>query len=180
MFLSVARLVFPALAAICLSLLLHAPAAAIMSGDESTKARSGDSDYADGKDFLDAEDYAAAIEAFDKVVERRPWHDNAHTYLGFSHRQLGDYDTALEHYAIALELNPRNRGALEYLGATYLELGRVEDANAIALRLGEVCNYVVMAFDNQGWKSGCEELDQLTERYRTMGVPLPEPKQPPS
>ena len=75
---------------LCLGL-AAAPAAAIMSGDESTRARSGDSDYADGKEAFEAEDWPAAIEALDKVVARRPWHDNAHNMLGFSWRKLGDF-----------------------------------------------------------------------------------------
>lgn len=149
------------------------PVHAILSGDESPKARSSDSDYADGKEAFEREDWPAVIDALNKVVARRPWHDNAHNMLGFAHRKQGDYETAFKHYDIALELNPRHRGALEYLGEAYLELGRIDDAHAVTLELAEVCNEVVMAFDNEGWKSGCEELDDLIEAYREHGVPLP-------
>ena len=161
--------------ALCLLCLAPAvsPALAIMSGEESNTVRSGDSDYADGKEAFLAEDWPAAIEALDKVVARRPWHDNAHNMLGFSWRKLGNYERAFVYYDKALTLNPRHRGALEYLGEAYLELGRIKEANATLLRLAEVCNYVVMAFDNQGWKSGCEELRDLKEAFAEHGVPLP-------
>ncbi len=157
---------------LCLGL-AASPALAVMSGEESNTVRSGDSDYADGKEAFLAEDWPAAIEALDKVVARRPWHDNAHNMLGFSWRKLGDYERAFVHYDKALSLNPRHRGALEYLGEAYLELGRTDEAKVILLRLAKVCDYVVMAFDNQGWKSGCEELRDLKEAFAEHGVPLP-------
>lgn len=152
------------------------PVQAIMSGDESRRARSSDSDYADGKEAFEREEWQVAIIALDKVVARRPWHDNAHNMLGFSYRKLGDYKTAFQHYYKALKLNPRHRGALSYLGQAYLELGEIEKADEMTYRLAKVCNFVVMAFDNEGWRSGCEELDELTQSYHELGVPLPEPR----
>ncbi len=157
---------------LCLGL-VASPALAVMSGEESNTVRSGDSDYADGKEAFLAEDWPAAIKALDKVVARRPWHDNAHNMLGFSWRKLGDYERAFAHYDKALSLNPRHRGALEYLGEAYLKLGRTDEAKVILLRLAKVCDYVVMAFDNHGWKSGCEELRDLKEAFAEHGVPLP-------
>lgn len=152
------------------------PADAIMSGAESPRARSSDSDYADGREAFLRKDWAATIEALLKVVERRPHHDNAHNMLGFAYRKLGDYNRAFYHYEKALELNPRHKQALEYLGEGYLELGRVEDAKAVALRLDEVCRFVVMAFDNNGWKRGCEERDDLKRAFAEHGVPWPLPE----
>jgi tetratricopeptide (TPR) repeat protein len=92
--------------------------------------------------------------------------------LGYAWRKLGDYDQSLAAYATALELNPRNRGALEYLGEAYLDLRRYDDARAVMMRLADACDQVVMAFDNQGWKSGCEELDALKLAFAGQGVPL--------
>ena len=159
---------------LCLLLVLGAPAAeAIMSGEESPRARSSDSDYADGKEAFEREDWPTVIAALDRVVARRPWHDNAHNMLGFAHRKAGDFEAALHHYAIALELNPRHKGALEYLGEAYLELGRIEDADAVFLRLAGVCRFVVMAFDNNGWQHGCPELDDLALAYAEHRVALP-------
>lgn len=150
-------------------------AKAIMSGEESNVARSSDSEYANGKEAFQASEWQQAINWLNKVVSRRPWHDNAHNMLGYSWRQIGDYDRAFIHYYEALRLNPRHRGALEYLATAYLELGRIDEANATAIRLAEVCDYVVMAFDNEGWKSGCEELQLLKATYAEHNVPLPNP-----
>lgn len=149
------------------------PALAVMSGEESPLERSFDTDYADGKEAFLAENWSVAIAALEKVIARRPWHDNAHNMLGFSWRKLGNFDRALDHYDKALELNPRHRGALEYRGEAYLELGRVEEASADFRRLTEICAPVVTAAGNQSWESGCEELTDLKEAFAEHGVPLP-------
>ena len=149
------------------------PALAIMSGAESRLAPSSDPDYAAGRDAFEREDWPAAIGHLTIVLTSRPWHDNANTMIAFAWRKLGDYDLAFEHYARALQQNPRHRGALEYLGEAYLDLGRHDEARATLLRLAEVCDLVVMAFDNQGWKSGREELIDLKAGFAQHGVPLP-------
>ncbi|MCX8101083.1 MAG: hypothetical protein N3D77_07595, partial [Geminicoccaceae bacterium] len=77
-------------------LLQAAPAAAIMSGAESPRARSSDSDYADGREAFLRKDWPATIEALLKVVERRPHHDNAHNMLGFASRKLGRWEKAFD------------------------------------------------------------------------------------
>lgn len=152
------------------------PAEAIMSGAESPRARSSDSDYADGREAFLRKDWTAAIASLLKVIARRPHHDNAHNMLGFAYRKLGDYERAFHHYEKALELNPRHKQALEYLGEGYLELGRIEEAKATAIRLDQVCRFVVMAFDNNGWKRGCEERDDLKQAFARHGVPWPLPE----
>jgi tetratricopeptide (TPR) repeat protein len=156
-----------------LLLLAPLPATAIMSGEESKLAPSGDADYAAGKAAFQAEDWPATVGNLTMVVMRRPWHDNAHTMLGFAWRTLGNYDLSFEHYRTALALNPRHRGALEYLGEAYLELGRAEEAQATYRRLVKVCSFIVMGFDNRGWKSGCEELEDLAAAFAAHGVPVP-------
>jgi tetratricopeptide (TPR) repeat protein len=162
-------------AAVLLTALLIAPASAhaIMSGAESRLSPSSDPDYAAGKAAFGREEWRLAIAELTLVVIRRPWHDNAHAMLGYAWRKLGDYDQSLAAYDTALTLNPRNRSALEYLGEAYLDLGRHDDARAMLLRLSNACNHVVMAFDNRGWKSGCEELDELILAFQSQGVPLP-------
>lgn len=154
--------------------LLPGGAQAIMSGAESRLAASSDPDYAAGKAAFLAEDWQGAIANLTLVVMRRPWHDNAHAMIGYAWRKLGRYDLSLAAYDAALTLNPRNRAALEYLGEAYLDLGRHDEARAILLRLARVCDHVVMAFDNQGWKSGCEELRELKLAFAARGVALPE------
>ena len=162
-----------AAAALATSVLAAGSARAIMSGAESRLAPSSDPDYAAGRDAFEREDWPAAIGHLTIVLTNRPWHDNANTMVAFARRKLGNYDLAFEHYARALEQNPRHRGALEYLGEAYLDLGRHDEARATLLRLAEVCDLVVMAFDNQGWKSGCEELIDLKAGFAQRGVPLP-------
>ena len=152
--------------------LVPEPAPAIMSGAESRVAASSDSDYAAGKAAFECQDWQGAILNLTLVVMRRPWHDNAHAMLGHAWRRLGRYDLSFASYRTALELNPRHRGALEYLGEAYLELGRHDEARATLIRLAEVCDLVVMAFDNRGWNSGCEELRELKAAFAARGVPL--------
>lgn len=164
------------LAAVVATGLGTGPAAAIMSGAESRLAPSGDADYAAGKAAFEREDWQAAIGHLTLVLIRRPWHDNANTMVAFAWRKLGDYERAFAHYAAALEQNPRHRGALEYLAEAYLELERYDEADQVTLRLARLCNRVVMAFDNTGWKSGCEELDEVVEAYALHGRELPRPE----
>ena len=100
-----------------------------------------------------------------KVVERRPWHDNAHSLMGFAYRKLGDYDRSLQFYGKALELNPHNREALEYLGEAYLDLGDVAKAEEVLGRLEAECKRIAVGVSNGGWKSGCEEWQELKAAF---------------
>ena len=152
--------------------LVGGSAQAIMSGAESRLAGSSDPDYAAGRAAFEAEDWRGVIANLTLVVMRRPWHDNAHSMLGYAWRKLGRYDLSLAAYDTALTLNPRNRGALEYQGEAFLELGRHDEARVMLMRLAAACDQVVMAFDNQGWKSGCEELADLKETFVAHGVPF--------
>lgn len=148
-------------------------AEAIMSGEESKLAPSGDRDYAAGRAAFEEERWADAIAHLTMVLIRRPWHDNALTMVGHSWLELGDHQRSLAAYREALAINPRHRGATEYLGEAYLAMGRIDEANAQLVRLVQLCNDVVMAFNNTGWKSGCEELDELTAAYAAQSIPLP-------
>lgn len=148
------------------------PVHAVMSGDESKVAPSGDADYAAGRAAFDREAWPEVIANLRKVVARRPWHDNAHAMLGYAYRRQGQWDQAFEHYRQALAHNPRHRGALEYLAEAYLQLNRPAEAYAAAVKLGEVCRFVVMAFDNQGWKTGCEEFETLRTAFAARGLEL--------
>ena len=141
------------------------PGFGVASGDESSRAESSDKDYAAGKRAYEAEDWQGVIDSMQKVVDRRPWHDNALSYMGYAHRKLGNYEQALSHYNRALERNPRNRGALEYLGEAYLDLGQPEKAKEMLDRLEAECKRIAIGFTNGGWKSGCEEWEQLLKAY---------------
>jgi cytochrome c-type biogenesis protein CcmH/NrfG len=104
------------------------PALKVFSGEMSPRARSSDGDYADGMEAWDKKDRPAVIAAMEKVVARRPHHDNAWARLGYAYRKLHNFDKSLAAYDRALTRNPRNRAALEYLGEAYIELRRLDDA----------------------------------------------------
>lgn len=161
---------FALLAGLAATAVAPGEAAAIMSGAESRLEPSSDADYAAGKAAFLRKDWLEAVASLTLVVMRRPWHDNAHAMLGHAWRKLGNHELSFASYQEALKLNPRHRGALEYVGEAYLELGRIDEARATLMRLAEVCDLVVMAFDNRGWKSGCEELDDLKQAFVARGV----------
>lgn len=144
-----------------------APASAVTSGGKSEQAPPSDDDYADGKAAFEREDWQGVIDHMTRVIEERPWHDDAHNLMGFAHRKLGDYDKALEAYDRALELNPHHRGALEYLGEAYLELDRPELAKGMLDRLAVECQRLAVGATNAGgWQSGCEEWQELSQAYQ--------------
>lgn len=152
------RLAVLALAA-CLA--APAPALAVFSGDMSPRAPSGDADYAAGVRAWTAMDWPGMIEHLDKVVARRPWHDNAHTLLGYAHRRLGNYEAAFHHYDRALAHNDRHRGALAYMGIAYLHLDDLARAEATLARLLGICQGMMMTFSDGDFGSGCEEFYEL-------------------
>jgi tetratricopeptide (TPR) repeat protein len=152
-------------------------ALAVFSGDMSPRTRSGDSDYADGVEMWEAGNWWGAIASLNKVIERRPWHDNAHNLLGHSYRMLGAYEDSLDHYFRALDHNPRHRQALEYLGRTYLDMRWPEKAEETLERLGEVCRFVALTFSDGDFSDGCVEYRSLAEAvafYERTGAPPPD------
>lgn len=163
-------------AALALALMLAAPPAwAVFSGDMSPRAESGDADYAEAIRMREAKNWFATIDALKRVVARRPWHDNAHSLLGYSYRQIEEYELALHHYHIALELNPRHRQALEYLGRAYLQMHWPDKARETLAKLGEVCAFVSLTFSDGDFTDGCNEYrmlrDAVVEYERTGEAP---------
>ena len=129
--------------------------------DAESRAPTGDADFDAGVSAFAEDDWQGVIDNMRRVVERRPWHDEAHTLLGFAWRKLGDYDRSLAAYDKALELNPHNRGALEYLGEAYLELDRPDQARAMLERLETACRRA----RGEEWRADCEEWDDLKAAY---------------
>jgi tetratricopeptide (TPR) repeat protein len=118
--------------------------------------------YAAGIEALEREDWPAVIAHLGKVVDERPWDDDAHNLLGYAYRQQEQWDLSLMHYNRALALNPHHRGALEYLGEAYLELGRPEDAQAMRERLEQACRRV---YAGEDWPARCEEWQDLQAAF---------------
>ncbi len=143
------------------SLSLPPPAHAVFSGEMSPRADSGDADYAAGVRAWRDMAWAEMVAHLEKVVARRPWHDNAHTLLGYGYRRLGDYDRAFHHYDIALDLNDRHRGALSYMGIAHLHLDDIDQANATLARLREVCSFVALTFSDGDFSDGCDAYHEL-------------------
>jgi tetratricopeptide (TPR) repeat protein len=149
---------------LCFCLLMLAvalPTWGIMSDDESQRPLSDDTDYANGIAAFERADWQAVIDSMAKVVERRPWRDNAYNLMGFAYRKLGNYRSAIKHYHKALDLNPHNRGALEYLGETYLELHCVVQAHEVLSRLETACKRITADLTKDTWLSDCAEWQEL-------------------
>ena len=141
-------------------IIVHVALAAI-GGSESPPVNASlrDTDYQQAHTALEQEDWQTVIEAASKVIERRPWHDDAHNLLGFAYRHLGDFELSLAHYYKALELNPHHRGTLEYLGEAYLQLSQLSNAKALLRRLATECKRV--AKPNTDWRRHCTEWQDL-------------------
>ncbi|MEL6480140.1 MAG: tetratricopeptide repeat protein [Pseudomonadota bacterium] len=171
----------PLIAAAGLAFAPHQQAHAVFSGDMSPRAESGDKDYAAAIRYRKAKDWERMVNSLNRVVRRRPWHDNAHNLLGYGYRKMHLYDLALKHYETALELNPRHRQALEYLGEAYLQMGNVAKAEETMVRLAKVCSGVRLTFSDGDFSDGCNEYRDLREAYDYYvenGVPLPDEDDP--
>ena len=117
------------------------------------EASARDAYYEAGLNAYEQADWAAVIIAMQNVIDLKPWHDDAHNYLGYAYRKQGDYERALVHYQKALELNPHHRGAMEYLGEAYLELKQPDKARELLARLAQECERI--------GQQECEEWQDL-------------------
>lgn len=158
----------------CLIIVIALPdgAHAVFSGEMSPRARSSDHDYAEAVEAKTAEDWPAMVNHLLRVIDRRPWHDNAHSLLGYGYRKLGRFERAITHYERAIELNPRHRDAMEYMGVTWLHLGRLDRALEMRAALAGVCRQVSLTFSDGDFGNGCEELallDTAIGLYRESG-----------
>lgn len=140
---------------------LAPPVHAVMRGDEDRSALTTDPDYAAGLAAFERGDWSGVLDHMAKVLARRPWRDDAYSFMGYAYRQLGNYGEALAHYHRALELNPHHRGALEYLGEAYLEMGCVQRAPELLSRLEVTCKRITVDVSPSDWKSDCHEWQEL-------------------
>jgi Flp pilus assembly protein TadD len=141
-----------ALAAMVTATMLAGPAANAAGGgggDSAVPAAPEDPDYAAGKRAVEAMNWQAALDAFNKVLAKDPGNANAYNYLGYTYRRSGQLDLAFKQYEQALRLNPRHRGAHEYLGEAYLMAGNLPKAEEHLKVLDQLCFF------------GCEEYSDL-------------------
>jgi tetratricopeptide (TPR) repeat protein len=118
-------------------------------GGESAPAVPEDPDYAAGKRAVEAKNWQAALEAFNKVVAKNPRNADAHTYLGYTYRKSGQLDMAFKEYDEALRLEPKHRGAHEYVGEAYLMADNLPKAEEHLKALDRICFF------------SCEEFREL-------------------
>ena len=118
-------------------------------GGASAPAIPEDPDYAAGKRAVDAKNWQAALEAFNKVVAKDPRNADAHTYLGYTYRKSGQLDLAFKEYDESLRLEPRHRGAHEYVGEAYLMTGNLPKSEEHLKALDRICFF------------GCDEYSEL-------------------
>lgn len=81
-----------------------------------------------GSEAMNARDYPAALDAFTRIVKKRPdfaegWNRRATLYY-----VMGEYQKSLDDIDRTLALEPRHFGALSGLGLVDLHLDRIEDA----------------------------------------------------
>lgn len=132
------------------------PAVFAVGNDDTpppAEASARDLDYEAGLKAHKRADWTAVITAMENVIARKPWHDDAHNYLGYAYRKQGDYERALKHYQKALELNSHHRGAMEYLGEAYLELKQPDKARELLEKLARECQRLEQTV--------CEEWEDL-------------------
>jgi Flp pilus assembly protein TadD len=108
-----------------------------------------DPDFKAGKKALGAENWNAAVVAFELAALRDPTNADIQNYIGYAYRRLHQMGPAIGHYQQALMLNPRHRSAHEHLGEAYLVLGEPARAQQLLAALENLCLIP------------CEEYDDL-------------------
>lgn len=111
---------------------------------------------AQGQRALNARDYAAARQAFERAMVADPHDPRPYADLGLVNQQTGAVDKAWKYYRMALELAPNDVSALSRSARLDLDIGRVESAERKLSKLREVC-------------AACREyrqLDQAVTAYK--------------
>ncbi len=127
-----------------------APAFANLGGDD--RAEVTEPNFVQGKQALEAKQYAAAIPALKKAIEIDKNNPDVHNYLGYAYRNTGDYDNAFKHNEQALSLSPGHKAAHEYIGEAYLMKNDLSKAEDHLNKLRAIC------------LTGCSEMSLLKEK----------------
>jgi Flp pilus assembly protein TadD len=130
--------------------------------EETPGAASSDSDYALGKQAVDAKDWPTAIRLLGRAAVQDDRNPDVHNLLGYAYRNEGQLEQAFRHYGEALRLDPRHRGAHEYIGEAYLIAGNLPKAEEHLAALKQIC---VIACDES------EDLERAIASYRTRHTP---------
>jgi Flp pilus assembly protein TadD len=132
-----------------LALAVVGPAPARANPTEETPDASASSDYALGKNAVEAKDWTRAIQLLGRAGVQDDRNPDVQNLLGYAYRNAGRLDDAFRHYRAALRLNPRHRGAHEYIGEAYLMVNDLPRAEEHLAALKEICLVA------------CEEADDL-------------------
>jgi Flp pilus assembly protein TadD len=97
------------------------------------------SDYALGRQAVDAKDWASAIRLLSRAAIQDDRNPDLENLLGYAYRHAGRFDEAFRHYRRALSLNPRHRGAHEYIGEAYLLVHDLPKAEEHLAALQQIC-----------------------------------------
>ena len=152
------------LAVLATAFLLACPAAALWAmGDEPSPAPRSprNADYDAGKKAIEAHNYRAALESFNRAAQKEPNSADVQNYIGYTYREMGNLDMAFKHYEAALSIDPRHKGALEYVGEAYLIVGNLPKAEEKLAQLDKVCVF------------SCEQyrdLKQAIAEYKKNGT----------
>lgn len=82
------------------------------------------------EDLLNAQQYDAAIAAYDAILQKTPALTMINMQVGRAHRMKKDYDSALAAYKKVLDAEPTNERAKIEIGMTNLEKGDLAAAEA--------------------------------------------------
>lgn len=140
---------------------LPAIAAGGSTNDISAPAAPVDPNITQGRKELDAKNWSAAAESFQKAAEKDSKNADAFNWLGFAQRNMGNYDAAFESYGKALAINARHRGAHEYIGEAYLKQGNLAKAEEHLKRLDSICTF------------GCAEYTELKKKIAAFKASKP-------
>ncbi|MGH2541319.1 MAG: tetratricopeptide repeat protein [Ardenticatenaceae bacterium] len=127
---------------------------------------------AEGDSYLEAEDYARAIEAYQRAINLSPTFWSAHQSLGAAYFNLEQYDKAIPAFLECLRLEPNDGNTLVWLAEAYYRLEQYPEAVAAlqqAVRL-EPNNatyrlHLGYAYLDMGWK---EEALQVHKELLTL------------
>lgn len=136
------------------------PARAVGDLPSAAPTKPRDPDYEAGKRAVDAHNWQAALDSFNRALAKEPNSADVHNYLGYSWRKSGNMDMAFKHYQEALRLDPQHKAAHEYIGEAYLMVNDLPRAEEHLVKLDKLCFF------------SCEEYRELKEaiaKYKGSG-----------
>jgi Flp pilus assembly protein TadD len=152
------KLLIPALALAAGLALTPIAHAADTPSPPSPSPKPKDPDLESGRRAVEAQNWKAAIEDFNRAAARDPKNADAQNLLGYSWRKSGNLDMAFKYYNEALRLDPDHKGAHEYIGEAYLMVNNLPKAQEHLSRLDKICFLPCPEYS---------ELKKAIEKYKT-------------